>query len=103
MEGMLRAPALPAVFRKPGTLLYAGNCADLLVAAQAGKVTLNAWTRRGYPGIDLGDALPQVCSVGGWDATAPQDWGLKEHCNEGVKIAYVARGGLTLTPGRTAP
>ncbi len=87
----------PAVFREPGALLYAGNCKDLLDASLAGKVTLSAWTRRGYPGRELGDALPQVCSVGGWDATRPQDWGLKEHCNEGVKIAYLARGTLTLT------
>lgn len=94
---MLRALSRPAVFREPGALLYAGNCSDLLVASQAGKVVLNAWTRRGYPGLDLGEALPNVCSVGGWDATAPQDWGLREHCNEGVKIAYVARGSLTLT------
>lgn len=91
------AVARPAVFREPGALLYAGNCKDLLDASLAGKVTLSAWTRRGYPGHDLGDALPQVCSVGGWDATRPQDWGLKEHCNEGVKIAYLARGTLTLT------
>ena len=90
-------PARPAVFREPGALLYAGNCKDLLDASIAGKVTLSAWTRRGYPGRDLGHALPQVCSVGGWDAAYPQDWGLKVHCNEGVKIAYVARGSLTLT------
>lgn len=60
-------------------------------------MTLSAWTRRAYPGRDLGDALPQVCSVGGWDATRPQDWGLREHCNEGVKIAYLVRGTLALT------
>ncbi|MDB5585721.1 MAG: transcriptional regulator, AraC family [Devosia sp.] len=97
MDDMLRALSRPAVFRAPGALLYAGNCADLLVASEAGKVVLNAWTRCGYPGLDLDDALPQVCSVGGWDATLAQDWGLKEHCNEGVKIAYVARGNLALT------
>lgn len=92
-----RALSRPAVFREPGALLYAGNCSDLLDASLAGKVTLNAWTRRSYPGRDLGEALPQVLSVGGWDAAAPQDWGLKLHCNEGVKIAYLARGSLTLT------
>ncbi|MFC6488601.1 helix-turn-helix transcriptional regulator [Nitratireductor sp. GCM10026969] len=92
-----RALSRPAVFREPGALLYAGNCNDLLEASLAGKVVLNAWTRRRYPGRDLGEALPQVLSVGGWDATAPQDWGLKLHCNEGVKIAYVARGSMALT------
>ncbi|MFC0013308.1 AraC family transcriptional regulator [Devosia nitrariae] len=92
-----RALSRPAVFREPGALLYAGNCSDLFDASLAGKVTLNAWTRRSYPGRDLGEALPQVLSVGGWDAVAPQDWGLKLHCNEGVKIAYLKRGSLTLT------
>ena len=87
----------PAVFRAPGALMYAGNCADLAAAAAAGECVLNAWTRRGYPGIDLGEALPRVCSVGGWDAVVRQSWGLREHCNEGVKIACVLRGRLALT------
>lgn len=95
-EARLNALSRPAVFSEPGALLYAGNCADLYQASLAGKVTLNAWTRRKYPGRPLGDALPQVLSVGGWDAARSQDWGLKEHCNEGVKIAYLARGSLVL-------
>ncbi|MES0884540.1 AraC family transcriptional regulator [Roseibium sp. SCP14] len=92
-----KAIARPAVFREPGALLYAGNCKDLLDASLEGEVTLSAWARRGYPGRDLGNTLPQVCSVGGWNATRPQNWGLREHCNEGVKIAYLAHGTLTLT------
>jgi AraC family L-rhamnose operon regulatory protein RhaS len=92
----IKALSRPAVFTEPGALLYAGNCADLYEASLAGKVTLNSWTRRKYPGKPLGAALPQVLSVGGWDATRSQDWGLKEHCNEGVKIAYLARGNMVL-------
>lgn len=92
----MRAVARPAVFSEPGALLYAGNCNDLYEASVAGKVTLDAWARRTYPGEPLGEALPHVLSVGGWDAVHPQDWGLKEHCNEGVKIAYMARGTLAL-------
>lgn len=95
-EARLHALARPAVFTEPGALMYAGNCADLYEASLAGKVTLNAWTRRKYPGKPLGEALPQVLSVGGWDAVRTQDWGLKEHCNEGVKIAYLARGSMVL-------
>ncbi len=95
-EARLNALSRPAVFTEPGALMYAGNCADLHEASVAGKVTLNAWTRRNYPGKPLGDALPQVLSVGGWDAVRSQDWGLKEHCNEGVKIAYLARGSMVL-------
>ena len=92
----LRAVSRPAVFSEPGALLYAGNCNDLYEASVAGKVTLSAWARRKYPGVPLGEALPQVLSVGGWDAAKRQDWGLKEHCNEGVKIAYLARGNMVL-------
>lgn len=95
-ESRAKTLSRPAVFTEPGALLYAGNCSDLYEASLAGKVTLNAWTRRKYPGKPLGDALPQVLSVGGWDATKSQDWGLKEHCNEGVKIAYMARGSMVL-------
>ena len=95
-EAREKALARPAVFTEPGALMYAGNCSDLYDASLAGKVTLSAWTRRKYPGSPLGDALPQVLSVGGWDAAKSQDWGLKEHCNEGVKIAYMARGTMVL-------
>lgn len=95
-EARKTALSRPAVFTEPGALIYAGNCADLYQASLDGKVTLNAWTRRKYPGKPLGDTLPQVLSVGGWDAARPQDWGLKEHCNEGVKIAYLARGSMVL-------
>jgi len=95
-EARLNALSRPAVFTEPGALMYAGNCSDLHKASLDGKVILNAWTRRKYPGKPLGDALPQVLSVGGWDAARSQDWGLKEHCNEGVKIAYLARGNMVL-------
>ncbi|ODT47856.1 AraC family transcriptional regulator [Devosia sp. 63-57] len=95
-EAKARALLRPAVFTEPGALMYAGNCSDLYEASLAGKVVLSAWTRRKYPGRPLGDALPQVLSVGGWDAARMQDWGLKEHCNEGVKIAYMARGSMIL-------
>ncbi len=96
VEARISALSRPAVFSEPGASLYAGNCSDLYKASLEGKVRLNAWTRRKYPGKPLGDALPQVLSVGGWDAARSQDWGLKEHCNEGVKIAYLARGSMVL-------
>lgn len=86
----------PIVFRAPGSLLYADNCKDLQAAARRGEVKLAAWTRGGYPGTPLDDRLPGLCTAGFWDAVRPQNWGLKRHCNEGVKIAYVARGTVVL-------
>lgn len=86
----------PIVFRAPGSLLYADNCKDLQAAARRGEVKLVAWTRGGYPGTPLEERLPGLCTAGFWDANRPQNWGLKRHCNEGVKIAYVARGTIAL-------
>jgi AraC family L-rhamnose operon regulatory protein RhaS len=89
-------PARPAVFRQPGSLLYADTCRALQDAASRGETRLVAWTRGGYPGQSLGGRLPGICTVGFWDAPGPQSWGLARHCNEGIKFAYVARGSLVL-------
>lgn len=86
----------PAVFRQPGSFLYADNCRALQDAARRGEVDLTAWTRGSYPGQSLGEGVPGICTVGSWDARTPQTWGLARHCNEGVKLAYVARGSLAL-------
>lgn len=86
----------PAVFRQPGSLLYADNCRALQEAAARGETRLVAWTRGGYPGRPLDGRLPGVCTIGFWDAPAPQRWGLARHCNEGIKFAYLAQGTLTL-------
>lgn len=86
----------PVVFRAPGSLLYADNCKDLQASAQRGEVKLVAWTRGGYPGTPLDARLPGLCTAGFWDAGRPQNWGLRRHCNEGVKLAYVARGTVAL-------
>lgn len=86
----------PSVFRQPDSMMYADNCKDLQAAARRGDVELNAWTRGNYPGISLGERLPGIRTVGFWDARHGQSWGLGRHCNEGFKIAYLARGSLDL-------
>ena len=84
------------VFRHPGSMLYQDNCRGLQAAAKRGECELHAWTRGSYPGLPLEDRLQGICTVGFWDAKHPQDWGLATHCNEGFKIAYLARGSLDL-------
>ncbi|MFD9899191.1 helix-turn-helix domain-containing protein [Mesorhizobium sp. NPDC059025] len=86
----------PSVFRQPDSFMYADNCRELQAAAQRGEVELHAWTRGSYPGTSLGERLPGVRTVGFWDARNKQAWGLGTHCNEGFKIAYLARGNLNL-------
>jgi AraC family L-rhamnose operon regulatory protein RhaS len=84
------------VFRQPGSLLYADNCRALQDAATRGETRLVAWTRGGYPGRPLEGRLPGICTIGFWDAPTPQRWGLARHCNEGIKLAYLAQGTLSL-------
>lgn len=47
--------------------------------------------------------LPQVCSVGYWDAAHDQAWGLGEHRNEGIEITYLANGRLGRVDGSAHP
>ena len=86
----------PTVFRQPDSMMYADNCRELQAAARRGECELHAWTRGSYPGTGLGDLLPGICTVGFWDARHTQTWGLARHCNEGFKIAWLARGRLDL-------
>ena len=48
-----------------------------------------------YPGKRLPEkCLQEVCSVGVWDASKTQNWGLDWHRNEGVEITYLEKGSL---------
>jgi AraC family L-rhamnose operon regulatory protein RhaS len=56
---------------------------------------MHGFARRSYPGIPLPPKmLPEVCSVGFWDAVGTQNWGLDWHRNEGIELTYLARGKL---------
>lgn len=80
----------------------ADRCEPLVRAVDAGKVDLHALTHGGYPGTALAGAqLPGVLSVGFWDVKGPQDWGLSQHCNEGIEITYLETGTLAFTVSGT--
>lgn len=56
---------------------------------------LEALVRGSYPGRPMPDGvLPQVSTIGFWDATCDQAWGLGEHRNEGIEITYLDNGSL---------
>ncbi len=83
------------VFRETDTIHRADTCAALVAAAEAGEVRLMALARGAYPGTALpGKVLPQVSSIGYWDALHDQTWGLAEHRNEGIEITYLDNGHL---------
>ncbi len=73
----------------------ADTCTELIAAREAGKVEFRALARGSYPGRRLpAGVLPQVSTVGYWDAAHDQTWGLAEHRNEGIEITYLANGRL---------
>lgn len=90
-------------FQDEHRLVYADTCEPLKAAAQQGAVALWAWSRGAYPGLRLPKMmLPELRSVGVWDAPRPQAWGLAEHCNEGIELTYLARGKLAFAVEKQA-
>jgi AraC family L-rhamnose operon regulatory protein RhaS len=82
-----------ATFHAKGENFVADNCRLLTAAAAAGTVRLHALGRASYPGRRLqAEELPGLRSVGSWDATAAQSWGLALHRNEGIEISFLASG-----------
>ena len=83
----------PIVFQAENIVYYADTCEPLKAATTRGDLTLSGWARGFYPGVPLpDDMMPQLRSVGVWDASRCQSWGLELHCNEGIEFTYVARG-----------
>lgn len=83
----------PAIFVQGNARYLADTCEPLKRAAERGDVRLVALARGHYPGRQMPQKLlPEVCSMGFWDATRAQTWGLDWHRNEGIEITYLARG-----------
>lgn len=85
----------PATFISGGTRYRADTCKPLVAAAHAGQIGLAAAGHGGYPGTKLGPAiLPELCSVGSWNAPHDQAWGLDWHRNEGIEFTFLFSGRL---------
>lgn len=81
------------VFQLGKQFYHADSCEPLRAGVERGEVTLVARARGAYPGAPLGrDDVPEVRTVGYWDAPQEQDWGLDWHRNEGIELTYVAQG-----------
>jgi AraC family L-rhamnose operon regulatory protein RhaS len=62
---------------------------------------LHALTTDDYLGTLLPkNVLPGLKTVGFWNASGPQEWGLDPHCNEGVKIMYLETGRMPFVADR---
>lgn len=94
-----------ALFHSSDQRHRADTCAPLVAAVVAGELRLEALVRGSYPGRPLpAGVLPQVSSIGFWDAAHNQTWGLGEHRNEGIEITYLDNGHLGfVVDGRSYP
>lgn len=84
-----------AIFLDEAETYHADRCEPLVRAVSRGDISLYALARRGYPGNPIpARMLPELSTVGFWDATAKQSWGLGWHRNEGIEFTYLSRGRL---------
>lgn len=91
----LKQSKRPPVYRAEGECHHADTCEPLVRSARNGKMRLEALVRGAYPGRPLADSMvPQIKSIGYWDAATQQDWGLVSHRNEGIELTYLDRGHL---------
>jgi AraC-like DNA-binding protein len=90
----------------PVTPIYRGRkfrfeidtCAPQSAAMRDGKVELHALTKGHYPGILLRpNQLPGITSIGFWNGTGKQDWGLEAHRNEGIEITFLETGAMAFS------
>ncbi len=73
----------------------ADTCRPVVEAVAAGQLRQVALSRGQYPGRRLPPrVLPGVKTIGFWDATHRQDWGLDWHRNEGVELTLLESGEL---------
>jgi AraC family L-rhamnose operon regulatory protein RhaS len=66
-------------------------------AARVGKIQLTALGKNPPGTTNANDTLPGLASVGFWDGTGPQDWGIGVHRNKGIEIHFVETGNLAVT------
>ena len=84
-----------AIFHGSDERHLADTCDPLVAAAAAGELRLEALVRGNYPGRPMpAGVLPQVSTIGYWDAAHHQTWGLGEHRNEGIEITWLDNGHL---------
>jgi len=84
-----------ATYNFHGKPIKADTCDDVYAAAVKGEIALHALARGTYPGTPLeAKNLPGVKSLGFWDATHLQAWGLPWHRNEGIELTILSSGTL---------
>lgn len=81
-------------YRAEGIVYHADTCLPLIDAVSRDKLKFKALARYTYPGDRLTDDTQGLNSIGYWNATEPQDWGLNWHRNEGIEIHFLESGSM---------
>jgi AraC family L-rhamnose operon regulatory protein RhaS len=82
-------------YQERGYTFAADTCQPVVQAVQSGQIRHEALSTGHYPGRRLPrNLLPGVKTIGFWDATCPQNWGLDWHRNEGVELTFLESGSL---------
>ncbi len=81
--------------------LEADTCEPLKNASNQNKIECQCFSHGNYPGTQLPKSIiPELISLGYWNCTSDQDWGLEWHCNEGIEITLLASGQLHFDYGK---
>lgn len=93
-DGMVSMPEINIpTFSAISQTYSSDTCESLKAGVLRGEVHLSALVHGEYPGTEFPhDQLPEIRSVGYWNANYDQSWGLDWHRNEGLEITFVSRG-----------
>lgn len=73
------------------------DCLPQRQALESEKITLHALSLGHYPGLRIAPkTLPNIPSIGFFDAIGQQDWGTRMHRNEGIEICFQETGHSSL-------
>lgn len=89
-------------YRAEGIVYHADTCLPLVDAVSRDKLKFKALARYTYPGDRLTEDTLGLNSIGYWNATEPQDWGLDWHRNEGIEIHFLESGSMPYSQGNKA-
>jgi AraC family L-rhamnose operon regulatory protein RhaS len=82
-----------AKFIDGSKIFHADACDPLVEAAKNGEIKLAAARRGNYPGEPLPEGvMEEVVSIGCWNASKNQSWGLPWHRNEGIEFTMIDLG-----------
>lgn len=86
------------LYTEEGKTYKPDSCQALKKAHEDQLIELEGLSRLQYPGKRIpANALKGINSIGYWNATKNQNWGLDWHRNEGIEIAFLESGQNTFS------